>query len=587
MGAVMNSPAERPPSYQIEGYNTAAAELFADIVTRPVGNNIDEYAERAFQDLVDLVQDVQATYDMQPTIPATSPDGSRTIEDERRALAYFGLDPYAVESVLAHLERISNLDGIIADITEHIPRVIVPPAHRQQPLVPGGEKPYIKQHIPRLKTFLSALGANFGIDLRDRDQCRVIEGQVDPDMMREESYKLVLLPSLQRAVLICDEAENVTFVFDSSVLATHEGAPTPNQLIDMTKDQLRELIETVPGIGYRLVYSGDRFVGQISALMDEIPAAANTGQAADELIVEAADEQLLAETAATEEDGAIIGTPKLATALGATRRAVRQAIEELGETLGPLAQGDRRGSARFSVAQQGMIRDHLAAKNKLAVPEAPDDFMSFTEMCRVFGAGESAVRRAIADCGDGFGDALDARRGARRTNYYSPDQQLQVLDKLIEHGSVPPRARPGYAPITQIAEGNNLTVETLTGILAESENFAVVGEPETMRFGSNTTGGYSPAQQEEIAGILEARGLLRTMQPGDVNAKALSTHFPRHSERQVKLARDALDGTAGFGTWHLALNETGNTRARVYSAGQVDTLEAWLNTNYPEGKTVR
>lgn len=569
--ADMNEKLQQP-----EGYKEFVEAWFEDITTRAVGENIDEYAGRAFQDLVDIVQDVQDTYGQQPGVPATSAEDRGSLEYERGAFAYFGLDPYAIESVLGHLEHISNLDALIAGITEHVPVVIVPP-DRQAPVVPGGEKPFAdKPHIPRLKTFLSSLETNFGIDLRDPNQCQLKEGELDPGMMREESYRFVFLSTLQRIVLICDEAENATFVFDSSVLADLPGGPTHDQLMGMTKDQLKELIQSVPRVGYRLIYRGEHFVGHMSALMDAIPEA--TAQVA----IDATDEQLLVDdTADRTADGSIVGTVKLADALGATRRMVRKAIAELGESLGELEKIDSRGSVRFTVAQQAMVRQHLV-ENRMIVAEAPEDFASFKEMYTLFGASPPAVRTAIDACGEGFGDLLDARRGVKHTKFYSPDQQLQVLEKLIENGSVAPRARPGYAPITQIATANGLATERLAGILAEPEISDIVGTPTDMRFGSNTAGGYSPDQQELIAVVLEERGLLRTPQPGDVNAKALPTRLTRHSERQIKLARDALDGTSGFGTWSLARVASG--RARIYTAGQVDILEAWLNANFPEGK---
>ncbi len=578
--ADMNSPSMENPPQQPEGYKEFVEGRFDDIITRPVGGNIDEYAERAFRDLVDIVQDVQDAYARQSEVPAAFLEDRGSLQHERRAMAFFGLDPYAIESALSHLEHISNLDEIIANITEYVPIVIVPP-DRRSPVVAGGEKPFTdKPLIPRLKAFLSSLETNFGIDLRDPNQCHLKEGELDPGMMREESYKFVLLSTLNRIVLICDEAENATFVFDSSVLADLPDGPTHDQLMGMTKDQLRELIQNVPRVGYRLTYQGEHFVGQMAALMDAIP------EATAQVVIDMEDEQLLAEDATDREadaDGSIVGTVKLAEALGATRRMVRKAIAELGDSLGELEKIDTRGSVRFSVGQQAMVGQHLV-ENKMIVAEAPGDFTSFTEMCTVFGASPSAVQTAIDVCGEELGDLLDARRGVRRTKYYSPDQQLQILEKLIENGSVAPRARPGYAPLTQIAEANNLVNETLAGILAEPENADVVGAPTDMRFGSNTAGGYSADQQELIAVILEERGLLRKTQPGDVNAKALPARLTHHSQRQIKLARNALDGTSGFGTWSLAITGGGRARARIYTAEQVDILEAWLNANYPEGK---
>ncbi len=579
MNSMETPGAEAFQSQGVEEFRASVEMQLDDITTRPVGEDIDQYTEEALNDLTGLVTDVLDAYGRHSPLHGSLGSG---VEEERAALAFFGLNPDTVESILDHLGYMGHLDVIIAEITEHTAAVIVPPDSRAPLVVPGGLKPFSPGAlIPRLKTFLSCLKTNFGIDLRDRNQCRVIEGEVDPGMMREESYKVVLLPTLQRVVLICDEAENATFVFDSSVLAGLPDGPTFEQLMHMTKDRLKELIQTTPHVGYRLTYRGEHFVGHMSALMDAIPDSTTR---TEDLSVDSRDEQPLDGYAAFPEgdDGSIIGTTRLADALGTTRRMVRQAVEALGDALGPLEVIDNKGSVRFSVAQQEAVLRYLVENGRI-VPEAPEDFMSFTEMSQVFGVGARTLQRTIEACGQELGDLLDARRGVKRTKYYSTQQQIQILDRLIQDGSVVPRARPGYAAITQIAAACNVTVERLADIMAEDGVASRIGVPESMRFGSNSADGYSPLQQEEIERVLDERGLLRVMEPTDVNAKALPGHLPRYSERQIKIARSALDGTSGFGTWHLARTTIG-VRAKVYTAEQVAGLEAWLAANYPEGK---
>jgi len=115
-------------------------------------------------------------------------------EEERAALSYFGLDDGSIETTLDHIseqaETIHSLDAIIERVTVRTDRIITPPASRPTLTTPGTRKLKPSQHPPRLKTLLFVASKVFDIDLEDQEQCKVIEGKVDPEAMREVSYAI-------------------------------------------------------------------------------------------------------------------------------------------------------------------------------------------------------------------------------------------------------------------------------------------------------------------------------------------------------------------------------------------------------------
>lgn len=226
--------------------------------------NIDTFADDALEELTKLVDDVVSSMPFQPPF---SP-----IENERQALAKNGLQAETVELTLDHIatvaESTKRLDSLITKKTKLVDVVLVPPDSDKAPEITTGdgsfEKP--KERIPKLKTLLLLLETEFGIDLESKDDLPDFEqGPLRPNMMRSTSYKLIQLPTLERTVLICDEIGNTTFVFDQK--KCNELNITPSDLYELTKDELRELIDQLE-IGEQINYS-NRYVEQLASALQE------------------------------------------------------------------------------------------------------------------------------------------------------------------------------------------------------------------------------------------------------------------------------------------------------------------------------
>lgn len=298
--------------YQTRLYQITSRQLTA--------RNIDSYADNALEDLSRLVTDVVSSMPFQSPL---SP-----IENEKRALAQTGMQAETVELTLDHIATIAEstkrLDSLIVRKTKLVDTVLVPPdSHKATEIslgVGSFEKP--KERIPKLKTLLLLLEAEFGIDLDDEEELPEFEqGPLRPNMMRTTSYKLIQLPTLDRTVLICDEVGNTTFVFDQN--KCNELNIAPSDLYQLTKDELKELINRFE-LGQQIKYT-NRYVEQLASALGEPSEATIDGQDDALLILKPKD------TVEYLPNGYLLFSD-LAAKIGITLYGLEKRIEKIGTT---------------------------------------------------------------------------------------------------------------------------------------------------------------------------------------------------------------------------------------------------------------
>ncbi|MDI6603327.1 MAG: hypothetical protein QME57_04475, partial [Patescibacteria group bacterium] len=129
--------------------------------------------------------------------------------------------------------------------------VLVPP-DPEKSIIERGEESFLeKKSIPRIEILTQLLEEN-GIPT-NRYFC--IEGVVNKEMMRKQSYRMFIIPPLEKMLLVCNEEDNATFVinkvespelFDKVSLEEYYSR-TKNQLIfycSLRKSQLKALKKT-------------------------------------------------------------------------------------------------------------------------------------------------------------------------------------------------------------------------------------------------------------------------------------------------------------------------------------------------------
>lgn len=231
-------------------------------------DGINSYADNALDDLITAIEDIVNKYNGK-----SSTDQGIDKETEQMALNHFGMDSSYIDDILDHIAakavEIDKLDDIAAFQTEYVDYVISPSDPYEQNEVTTQASTYVEKKVePRLKTLLFLLANKYGIDLRDNAQLIIKAGIVDASMMRQESYRAIYLPTLNRTILICDEVGNATYVADTEIM--EQLGLDLERLMHTTKSERYIIAAENPGSGFRLNYSTS-YVEQLAELIDEIP----------------------------------------------------------------------------------------------------------------------------------------------------------------------------------------------------------------------------------------------------------------------------------------------------------------------------
>lgn len=225
-------------------------------------DTIDTYASNALDDLVEITERVTGAYDSQPTITGLS-----QADSEDKAFNYFNLGDLgqSLDHVADLAESIHEIDEVIKNAIRV--NTIIPPDQKVIDIQPGSGSFKEKSTYERLKTTLFILQQDFDVDIHDKERLRLTSGGTE-GMMRNTSYSLIEIPELERAILVCDEEGNATYVFDIGKLIQY--GKDPVELPNLSKRSLDTLIHDFPGAGKRIVYSNSFITNIKDSIMKEI-----------------------------------------------------------------------------------------------------------------------------------------------------------------------------------------------------------------------------------------------------------------------------------------------------------------------------
>jgi len=210
-------------------------------------DNINTYSEDVLGGLVSLTGGIVEDY-------KKTKDGKSlgaTLEDE--AYKAYGLPPLGDTLLMAQekADSISSIDALIHEKIQLASYVITPTDTGTTINTTGsGEGLQRKDVLPRLKTLLYILTNDFNLSL---DDILLFEGRTNENMVRKEPYIRVQVKSINRLVYICDEAENISYIFDLEKV--RENNVSIEDIDVMTKGQRNSLIDNIPNIGKRIVQS--------------------------------------------------------------------------------------------------------------------------------------------------------------------------------------------------------------------------------------------------------------------------------------------------------------------------------------------
>ncbi|OGI67868.1 hypothetical protein A2738_03235 [Candidatus Nomurabacteria bacterium RIFCSPHIGHO2_01_FULL_42_15] len=236
--------------------------------------NIETFANEALSETVKLTDDVLNEYRENPNLyPNQIPLDKQVQENE--AFAILGLPNISeiLQSIIDVKSRIDALGKYINESNIVTNKVVIPPQHDSPLSIKNGTGTGIEQKklIPRLITLLYILESDFDIQ---KEQVKITEGKVIPEMVRKTPYVRVEVEDLERTVYICDEEGNASYVFDAEKL---KGAGITTENLDLEdKGNMNELIAKHPGIGARIIQTKYWRVNIAELLENQIPETYTT-----------------------------------------------------------------------------------------------------------------------------------------------------------------------------------------------------------------------------------------------------------------------------------------------------------------------
>ena len=244
----MNKPGEGPVNR--EDYKRQLDDILSTSLT---AENINTYSDDALDGLTDLIDKIKND-------PAYRWSFSLTISAKEQE------DEMFQQILGVNVDDVLEKIGEIGDNIQYLDKVIE--SHRrnkeQKTYIPtdklgftaivGNGGSFSRSPIvPKTKVALFLLENDFDIDLNNPKEFQMSTGINPKGMMRQISYDIIHLPTLNRVIASCDETGNITFIFDTSRF--EEKGVNIDIIKDMTKQDIQNLLENDPTLGVSLRYS--------------------------------------------------------------------------------------------------------------------------------------------------------------------------------------------------------------------------------------------------------------------------------------------------------------------------------------------
>jgi Mn-dependent DtxR family transcriptional regulator len=482
------------PDYQ-EAKERYSKHLEAILSTPLTPENFNTYADDALDSVAKMVEDMTRKY------PGESLPLPRGRAEEYTA-GYYVMD---IDNILDSLQSKIDETNLIKQFVKHLSEenaVYVPPQSMQPAIQDGNGEFSKKETAPKLETILFLLQERYELEMKNSEEIKVTKGTVTKDMMREEPYYLVELPTLDRSILVCNEIGNITYVMDSTLL--EEQGMEAELLVDLDKSQIDELIKTNQGLGVRITHTA-KYLPKIELALEsitEFSTKSEIGIESDDTIQE---ESLLkpAQEKAPEE---YMSVKQIAKELGISASSVKNIIAGL-DGLSPIkARFGPNVTDAYSPEEIAKIKDE-AERMGLLTPEAAEGYMSIPQIAKELGISDPTVNKIITELG-GL-SPLKARFRNNVTDAYSPEDIARIKEEAERMGLFTPEAPEGYMSIFQISKELGISALSVRNIIAGLDGLS----PIKARFGPNVTDAYPPEEIAKIKDEAERMGLFSPEAP--------------------------------------------------------------------------
>jgi hypothetical protein len=193
---------------------------FNEIINKPLTvDNIDSFADDALNELIVLIGEIKEEYENRHLIEEGQQIDQNTLES--LACVEYGLPETSpiLDLITKKVSQLEQIDDFINNNIIQRNEVIVPPDQISPEFGNGeGREKKDPSIIPRLKTLLYILEADFSLDLKE---LTLTQGQNTKEMVRKLSYVTVEAPEINRVVQVCDEEGNASYIFDLAEMEKH------------------------------------------------------------------------------------------------------------------------------------------------------------------------------------------------------------------------------------------------------------------------------------------------------------------------------------------------------------------------------
>ena len=476
----------QPPNY---------SEKVDSILATPLAvENIDYYADDALNQLIDVIEDAKKQYNNQPTVALD--DETTPREQEDIVASYFGINDInqIIDHIISKSHQLDDIDDFITKIPLKA-EVIILPIQNSSTQIRSGDGSFEQAGTaPKLKTLLFILENEFGINIKDPQELEISLGALPDEAMRKQGYYTVVLPRMNRTILICDEQENITFVLDSNRLL--EFGISVKDFSNITKQVLKDIISTDTCIGTAINQS-KKFTSKIIHLLND----------PSELIDSEDDLENPSYLAGAVPEG-YSSINRISKKLKVSHQTIVKAIEDL------VLEPDEKYKSkvkRYSPDKVRQIHDHLEKKG--IVGEAtPDNFLPTSAIANEFNIDPITVAKAIL--------FLEIKPDINKGNgYYGPEKIEQIRNRLEETKALKEQAPEGYLSLSRIADKLNLGI---TIIRYAVDNLGIQNDGE-YKIQSKVAAVYGPEKQEKIREYLKKNGYFDAIPDGYKTAMGIAT----------------------------------------------------------------
>lgn len=342
-------------------------------------------------------------------------------------------------------------------------------------------------------------------------------------MIRQTPYALINLPTLNRAIIVCDEKGNTTYILDTT---THD----PHQAIHQTKPQLDQLIQNNPTTATRINYHHKTYLTRITQNLYEPITNKPTKPQPQQTIRDTINNQPqpLQPNERNARELAEHLKEKHETTCGP--HLIKKAANELEITSTKRRKVYKGGSAiglYYTPEQQQRIEDHLLKTEQLAQPPKPGEKTAnqigaiFAEKYNTTCSNQSVSKAAIYLEIPG----RNRKPALKLGRYYTPEEQQRIERHLLKTGQLAPKPKPGEKNAQDIA--NILANEYNTTLSPYFVNqtikcLAIDGNKHKSK--NSVSFHYTPEQQQKIKNHLLQHGKLKPKPPVQNTVLSVDSH---------------------------------------------------------------